>query len=258
MNIGNKIKELRKKRGITQEELASSINISFQAISKWENNICLPDITMAPILAGYFGVSMDELFDFSLKELEAEVERIVDEAVIYRETEYKKSRQILEDGLKKYPENEVLLNNLLYVITDTDEKMDIASRLAEKSQDNTIRYDALRFLADAYYEKGDHKSAEAAIEQIPEIYFTKLSAMAYVTKGEKMYEAANKQKWVSFENLIQMMNKVAEYYEEKGEKEKSITEYEKALALIDILNYNSYFDNYINFFKRRINKLKKG
>ncbi len=46
MNIGNKIKMLRKQRGITQEQLADSIGISFQAVSKWENGIALPDITL--------------------------------------------------------------------------------------------------------------------------------------------------------------------------------------------------------------------
>ena len=50
MNIGNKIRELRKQQGITQEQLAESIGISFQAVSKWENNIALPDITLAPAL----------------------------------------------------------------------------------------------------------------------------------------------------------------------------------------------------------------
>ena len=48
MNIGNKIKELRKQRGVTQEQLADSIGVSFQAVSKWENNIALPDITLVP------------------------------------------------------------------------------------------------------------------------------------------------------------------------------------------------------------------
>ena len=76
MNIGNKIKELRKQRGVTQEQLADSMGVSFQAVSKWENNIALPDITLAPALASYFGVSMDELFDFNLKEIECEVDKI--------------------------------------------------------------------------------------------------------------------------------------------------------------------------------------
>ena len=44
-NIGNKIKELRLKRNITQEKMANYIGISAQAISKWENGISLPDIS---------------------------------------------------------------------------------------------------------------------------------------------------------------------------------------------------------------------
>ena len=87
MNIGKKIKELRKQRGITQEQLAESVGVSFQAVSKWENNIALPDITLAPILANYFGVSMDELFDFSLSKIEAEVESIAEEARNYIESD---------------------------------------------------------------------------------------------------------------------------------------------------------------------------
>ncbi|MBO5786342.1 MAG: helix-turn-helix transcriptional regulator [Clostridia bacterium] len=95
MNIGSKIRELRKQRGITQEQLATSIGISFQAVSKWENNIALPDITLAPMLASYFGVTMDELFDFNLQAIEAEVEAIADEAYKYRQCDPEKSRGIL-------------------------------------------------------------------------------------------------------------------------------------------------------------------
>ena len=116
MNIGNKIRQLRKHRGITQEQLAECIGISFQAISKWENNIALPDITLAPVLASYFGVSIDELFDFNLKEIECDVKKITDKAYEFRESNPSESRRILEEGLKKYPENDVLLNNLLYVL----------------------------------------------------------------------------------------------------------------------------------------------
>ena len=61
LSIGNKIKALRRERGITQEQLAESIGISFQAVSKWENDISLPDITLVPALASYFNISIDEL-----------------------------------------------------------------------------------------------------------------------------------------------------------------------------------------------------
>jgi len=258
MNIGNKIRELRKQRGITQEQLAESIGISFQAVSKWENNIALPDITLVPVLASYFGVSMDELFDFSLKKIEHAVRIITEKAYQYRESNPAESRRILEEGLKKYPENDILLNNLLYVLdysVKPDETIAIASKLIEKTNQNDVKYDALRFLAYAYKAKGDLESAEAAIEQIPEIYFTKLTEKAYLLSGKAKFEAAEKQKWISFENLLQMMWKLAEYYEENGKIDKAIAETKKALNLISIIG-NSQFDTYVKFFSKQIERLK--
>ena len=254
MNIGNKIKELRKQRGITQEQLANSIGISFQAVSKWENGIALPDITLAPTLASYFGVSMDELFEFNLKDIELAIDNIVNEAYKFRESDPQKSKYILEEGLKKYPDNEILLNNLLYVVNyskNPDETISVASFLIEKTNQADIKYDALRFLAYAYKAKGDLKSAEKAIDQIPEIYFTKLTEMAYLLEGKAKYDAAYKQKWISFENLIQMMEKLAEYYESEGMKIEAIKEREKALKFIAIIENNAY-DDYVSFFNKKI------
>lgn len=62
INIGKHISDLRKKSGITQEELASAIKISAQAVSKWETNTCLPDTQTLPLVAAYFNVSIDYLF----------------------------------------------------------------------------------------------------------------------------------------------------------------------------------------------------
>lgn len=258
MNIGNKIKVLRKEKGVTQEELANNVGVSFQAVSKWENNIALPDITLLPILAEYFGVSMDELFDFSLREAEAEIKKIVNEAAEFRESDPTKSRRILEDGMKKHPGNDILLNNLLYVLNyneNPDETIRIASVLTEKAEDE-VKYDALRFLAYAYKAKGDLKSAKAAIEQIPEIYFTKLTEMAYLVEGKEKFDAAEKQKWISFENLLQMIWKDAEYYESSGDINKAISETEKALKLIPIMD-NKNFDVYIDFFTKQLNRMNE-
>ena len=62
MSIGDKIKELRIKKGITQEELATKLNISTQAVSKWENG-GYPDLDLVPEIANYFNVTTDFLFD---------------------------------------------------------------------------------------------------------------------------------------------------------------------------------------------------
>ena len=62
MNIGTKIKELRNHNKITQEDLAKTLCISTQAVSKWENGGS-PDLELIPAIAKYFKVSTDYLFD---------------------------------------------------------------------------------------------------------------------------------------------------------------------------------------------------
>jgi orotate phosphoribosyltransferase len=67
--VGTNIKKLRISKGDTQEQLAKSLQISFQSVSKWENGIASPDIGFLPIIAEYFGVSIDELFNYKLNAL---------------------------------------------------------------------------------------------------------------------------------------------------------------------------------------------
>ena len=62
ISISNNIADLRKKKGITQEQLAIALNISPQAVSKWETNTSQPDTQMLPLIAKYFEVSIDYLF----------------------------------------------------------------------------------------------------------------------------------------------------------------------------------------------------
>ena len=80
IKIGSKIKMLRKKNGLTQEQLAESIGVSFQAVSKWENDISLPDITLVPVIANFFCVSTDEVLCYDSTEKDNEIKRIVNEA----------------------------------------------------------------------------------------------------------------------------------------------------------------------------------
>lgn len=61
MDIGNKIRELRNSRNFTQEDLASKLNVTSQAVSRWECGISLPDISMIPLLSKTLFVSADEL-----------------------------------------------------------------------------------------------------------------------------------------------------------------------------------------------------
>lgn len=60
-NVNLRIGELRRRKGITQQELSEVVKVSFQTISKWENGSTMPDITYLPVLAEYFQVSVDQL-----------------------------------------------------------------------------------------------------------------------------------------------------------------------------------------------------
>lgn len=64
MNLGRILLENRRKRGITQEELAAHIGVSKGAVSKWETGSSLPDISLLPQLASYFDISIDELIGY--------------------------------------------------------------------------------------------------------------------------------------------------------------------------------------------------
>lgn len=67
ISIGENIRRLRQKKGITQEQLAEVLNISNAAVSKWERGGSFPDITMLFPIADYFGVSVDELMGHNEK-----------------------------------------------------------------------------------------------------------------------------------------------------------------------------------------------
>lgn len=114
LNIGGRIKFLRKRDGITQEALANAVGVSCQAVSRWELSTAYPDIEIIPSIANYFGISIDELFGY-----ECTRDKKVDE-IIARVSAYGiKARSddkwidecisVLRNGLSEFPQNEKLM-----------------------------------------------------------------------------------------------------------------------------------------------------
>ena len=66
-HLARNIRALREAQAITQEQLAAALNISCQAVSKWENAVTVPDTMMLPALAQYFSTSIDDLFRQDMK-----------------------------------------------------------------------------------------------------------------------------------------------------------------------------------------------
>ena len=67
--ISEKIKALRLSKRLTQNGLAEALSVSVQTVSKWENGISSPDISLLPCIARFFGISIDELFGYRLEAL---------------------------------------------------------------------------------------------------------------------------------------------------------------------------------------------
>lgn len=103
MDIGGTIKKLRTDRGLTQEEVADDLGVSFQAVSKWETGSNLPDITLLPRLAVLFGVRIDDLFAVDRGEELLRVEKSLN----YRlsEESYLYARRILDASLQNDPDH---------------------------------------------------------------------------------------------------------------------------------------------------------
>ncbi len=68
-HIGTRIQTLRRNKGITQAQLAEILSVSPQSVSKWENRLSLPDVSLLPVIARFFGITMDELFGYRLDSL---------------------------------------------------------------------------------------------------------------------------------------------------------------------------------------------
>lgn len=81
MSLGNHLFHARKKKGLSQEEVAEKLGISRQTVSKWETDETLPDICQSKSLAVLYGLSLDELveFDIDIKEIQEVIDRTSEE-----------------------------------------------------------------------------------------------------------------------------------------------------------------------------------
>ena len=94
MEIGDRIKNERKKRNISQQQLADYLNISRQAVSRWENNISLPDLNTLVLIAKYFDLKL-ECFteDIILERTEESKEELIEELKGEPEKELEKTEE---------------------------------------------------------------------------------------------------------------------------------------------------------------------
>ena len=225
MKIGEKIKALRKAKNISQEALAKVLGVTFQAVSKWETNTTAPDVSLIPSIASFFGVSIDELFDYNVWENEKEVDEICRRAYKCRYNNPVEAEKILREGLKQFPANENLLTVLVYTLwaipNRDDELIAVCNMLIDCATNEGVRCDVLRFLAMVYHRNGKQDLVMPVLEQIPEFYFTRMECIAKLTDGKTSLDAAHFQMNISGKCLLEMLNIMAKQFAAAGDQTKS-------------------------------------
>ncbi|MBE7004008.1 MAG: helix-turn-helix transcriptional regulator [Ruminococcaceae bacterium] len=104
MDIGNQIKALRLRRGVTQDAMAQHFGVTPQAVSKWERGESVPDVALLPELSAYFGVSIDELFALSDETHVTRIENMLNDVRFIEPADVEKERAFLLNKAQREPE----------------------------------------------------------------------------------------------------------------------------------------------------------
>ena len=204
LNLGVKIRELRRRDGRTQDNLAEALGVTAQAVSRWESRGSYPDMEMIPSIANYFGVSIDELFGYDNVR-----EKRIDE-IVERLTEMNKANngidvniddciRIARTALAEFPANEKILICLAQILTTagyvkyhehhlTDkegydvydverhrtydewaEAAVIYEKLIPVLADGPARHKAMKQLAQLYLNTGEHGKARDLARKAPDM-----------------------------------------------------------------------------------------
>ena len=174
--IGENIKRLRKQKGITQETLAERMHVSIAAVSKWERNEALPDISMVLPLASYFGVSTDELLGLDAAKTEEKIQEIMKErnrlCALGKEYE---AFDLIVSAYKEFPDDWRIVEEYMWKLyydpncvepygheVHKEELYRLCERVLDECVVDQVRYSALSILGGLYLLDGPGNDLVAA------------------------------------------------------------------------------------------------
>ena len=260
MTLGEKIKQERKKRSLTQEELAEIMYVTPQAISKWERDIGYPDITQIVPLADAFGVSTDVLLNHEDGKQKIDIEEYCqrDKELCHKGI-VEERVYLWREATQKYPRDFQCLCNLAESLWSSiisgscfddhrevyaKEAIAICERIVKECTDNSIRSSALQTLvytySIGYLECADEKKAVEYAEMADGLYTCReiLLENAYFTKeGQK---EAKSQKQHNNAQFVDMLTRNIAFNGYDNEKDR-IFAYETVLKIWNSLFYDGNF-----------------
>lgn len=196
LHIGSKIKELRRQRNLTQEEMASHLGLSFQTISKWERNEGYPDITLLPALASYFKISIDELMGISeinARHQHNEFCRLWEENRLAGK--HSENVDLMRTALREFPNDDLLLvqlasslerlgNNEEYLLESAAVQEQILCHGTNPEIIGATRYN----ICFTYDKLGQRNKAIEEAKKLPNLYKARENALAAFLSGSEQRE----------------------------------------------------------------------
>ena len=208
LTINETLKACRRAKGLTQEEVAAHLGISYQAISKWERGDGYPDITMLPTLAAYFGITVDELLGTAgladRKDYDAINRRWAEQHRLAKETNndtlHRENAALMRSALKRWPNDALLLVQLSTTLerldgTDAEKEANLRESVMLQEQilrgeDSEVCSATLYNICFAYERLGEHEKALETAEKLPNLYKSRENAMVLLHKGSAKKESA--------------------------------------------------------------------
>ena len=199
MEFCKKLKELRQKKGVTQEALAQHLDISAQAVSKWERDEGYPDITLLPRIAMYFDTSIDELLGLGEEKIKAEIEELQKKSKeLYFKGDIETNYDLWGEAYKKYPNDLDVIENYMHAMWDifmkgdakdktlAEKVIELGKEILDRSTDTKQRERALQTLTLTYSLIGDYENAKKYAETGGSFYSTRMMLMKSALNGEKL------------------------------------------------------------------------
>ena len=207
--IAEKIRTLRKERGITQDELAAALRVSFQSVSRWETGQTYPDIELIPKISAYFSVTTDELLvekDESVLKEEREKKRSEYHISVWSETDPSKKCDLALRAFREFPDDYRFASDALRELTSDAKPRDEGLPLARELctillNQNTYAFGrtaALRWM----YAYEDEDRLDDWQNYLPKWSRAELLEFRYACTGER--ERMNYQKQA---NLFESLNR---------------------------------------------------
>ena len=144
LHIAENIRRLRQEHNLTQGQLAERLGVSYQAVSRWENETTYPDIELLPVIASLFGVTVDWLLGSTPSDQETAIRQSWDRLKAL--TDPKERISLLKQMHRDYPDDWYLFVRLCAEVTDLNEKRQLTAKLVAESPVPYARALAIRHL----------------------------------------------------------------------------------------------------------------